>query len=52
MTCTTGRRVARGAHRRALGLPVAIGRDVTCDLRGSSDAYVATNGGRRVRRRF
>ena len=26
VTCTTARRVARGAHRRALGLPVAAGR--------------------------
>jgi len=61
VTCTTARRVARGAHRRALGLPVANGPvrrftwngwRVTGDLRGSSDAYVATKGDRRVRWRF
>jgi hypothetical protein len=59
VTCTTARRVARGAHRRALGLPVAAvrrftwnGWHVTGDLRGSSDAYVATKGDRRVRWRF
>src|SRR5829696_7376316 len=49
VTCTTARRVARGAHRRALGLPVPDGPvrrftwngwRVTGDLRGSSDAYV------------
>jgi hypothetical protein len=51
--------MARGAHRRALGLPVAAvrrftwnGWHVTGDLRGSSDAYVATKGDRRVRWRF
>ena len=53
--------MARGAHRRAVGLPVANGPvrrftwngwRVTGDLRGSSDAYVATKGDRRVRWRF
>ena len=61
VTCTTARRVARGAHRKALGIaqpPDGIRRfswdgwTVTGDLRPSSDIYVATKNGRRVRWRF
>ncbi len=58
VSCTTARRVARGAHRKALGLrPPASGVRrfgwngwrVTGDLRGSSDRYLATRGDKRVR---
>jgi len=61
VSCRTARRVARRAHRRALGLaPSAIGVRtftwkgwrVTGDLRGTSDRYVATKDGDRVRWRF
>jgi hypothetical protein len=61
VSCATARRVARGAHRRALGLtpsPSGIrtftwnGWRVTGDLRPSSDRYVATRRGTRVRWRF
>jgi hypothetical protein len=57
-TCRTARRVARGAHRKALGLtppPSGVRRfrwngwRVTGDLRGSSDSYRAVRGGKRVR---
>ncbi len=60
-TCATARRVARGAHRKALGLtPTASGVrtftwdgwKVTGDLRPSRDTYVATKNGKRVRWRF
>lgn len=60
-TCRTAKRVARGAQRRALGLtPPPSGTRtfswngwrVTGDLRGSSDRYVATKAGKRVRWRF
>jgi len=56
--CATARRVARGAHRRALGItppPDGVrtfswnGWKVTGDLRGDTDAYVAARGDRRVR---
>lgn len=58
VSCRSARRVARGAHRKALGLtPPAsgvrrftwYGWRVTGDIRGSSDRYVATRGGKRVR---
>jgi hypothetical protein len=57
VSCHGARRVARGAHRKALGLPPApsgIRRftwrrwRVVGDLRGASDRYVARRGGRRV----
>jgi hypothetical protein len=60
-TCKTARRVARGAHNKALGLtppPSGIrhfhwhGWSVTGDLRGDHDSYVATRGSKRVRWRF
>ena len=56
--CRTARRVARGAHRKALGLtppPSGVRRftwrgwRVTGDLRGPSDRYVAKRGRERVR---
>ncbi len=61
VSCRTARRVARGAHRKALGTtppPSGVRRltwngwRVTGDLRGSSDRYVATRGNDRVRWRF
>jgi hypothetical protein len=57
VSCATGRRVARGAHRKALGLtppPSGVRRfswngwRVTGDLRGSADRYTARRGARRV----
>lgn len=57
-SCPTARRVARRAHRKALGLtppPSGIRAfrwrqwSVTGDLRGDSDRYVAKSGDRRVR---
>jgi hypothetical protein len=51
--CNTARRVARGAHRRVLGMtPPASGVrrfswngwQITGDLRGNSDRYVAKRG--------
>ena len=60
-SCRGARRVARGAHRKALGLtppPSGIRRfnwrgwRVTGNLRGDSDRYLATRNGRRVRWRF
>lgn len=60
-SCRTARRVARGAHRKALGLtpgPSGVRRfswdgwSVTGDLRGSRDSYLATRRGHRVRWRF
>jgi hypothetical protein len=59
--CRRARRVARGAHRKALGLLPPLsgvrrftwhGWRVTGDLRGSPDRYVARRDGRRVRWRF
>ena len=56
--CATARRVARGAHRKALGItPPASGVRrlrwrgwrVTGDLRGANDRYVARRGTDRVR---
>ena len=61
VSCRRARGVARGAHRKALGLTppprgvrrlVWQGWHVAGDLRGSSDRYVATRGGKRVRWRF
>ena len=58
VSCGTARGVARGAHRKALGLTPTQsgvrrfnwrGWRVTGDLRGPDDRYVATRGGRRVR---
>ena len=59
--CRTARRVAKGAHAKALGLtPPADGIrrftwkgwKVTGNLRPSSDRYLATKGAKRVRWRF
>jgi hypothetical protein len=61
LSCTSARRVASRAHRKALGLTPPSsgvrtfmwdGWRVTGDLRYSSDRYVATRGGRRVSWRF
>ncbi len=61
VSCATARRVARGAHRKALGLtppPSGIRRfswdrwRVRGDLRGVSDRYLAVRGAKRVRWRF
>ncbi len=61
VTCASARGVARGAHRKALGLtppPSGVRRftwngwSVTGDLRGDSDSYYAVKGSRRVRWRF
>jgi hypothetical protein len=61
VSCATARRVAKGAHKKALGLtpsPSGIrtltwdGWKVSGDLRGSHDSYVATKGSKRVRWRF
>jgi hypothetical protein len=61
VSCRRARQVARGAHRKALGITPPMsgvrrfawhGWRVTGDLRGSSDRYVAARGGKRVRWRF
>jgi hypothetical protein len=61
VSCHGARRVARGAHRRALALtppPNGVRRfrwngwRVVGDLRGASDRYLATRGARRVRWTF
>jgi hypothetical protein len=61
VSCRNARRVARGAHRKALGLPLppdGIRRfrwrkwRVTGDLRPSRDIYVAKHNAKRVRWRF
>jgi hypothetical protein len=58
VSCRRARRVARGAHRKALGLTPPTsgvrrftwhGWRVTGDLRGSSDRYLARKDGKRVR---
>jgi hypothetical protein len=58
VSCRGARRVARGAHRKALGLPVPLDGvrrfkwrrwRVTGDLRRPEDHYVARRGARRVR---
>jgi hypothetical protein len=59
--CRTARSVARGAHRKALGITPPVsgirtftwnGWTVRGDLRPASDRYVATRGSTRVRWRF
>ena len=61
VSCATARSVARGAHRKALGLTPPLsgirtltwqGWKVSGDLRPSHDRYVATKGSKRVRWRF
>jgi len=61
VSCRTARSVARGAHRRALGITPPVsgirtftwnGWKVRGDLRPASDRYVATRGSTRVRWRF
>ena len=61
VSCPTARRVARRAHRKALGLPVPPdgirrfrwhGWRVRGDVRPETDRYVARKGERRVRWRF
>ena len=61
VSCRRARRVAKGAHFKALGLtppPSGVRRftwrgwRVIGDLRGSSDRYLATKGAKRVRWRF
>ena len=61
VSCRTARSVARGAHRKALGITPAVsgirtftwnGWTVRGDLRAASDRYVATRGSTRVRWRF
>ncbi|MGZ6709624.1 MAG: hypothetical protein ACXVFN_22115 [Solirubrobacteraceae bacterium] len=61
VSCATAKRVAKGAHKKALGLtppPGGIrsfawdGWKVSGDLRGSHDTYVAAKGSKRVRWRF
>ena len=61
VSCTEARRVARGAHRKALGMtppPSGVKRlewhgwRVAGDLRGDSDSYRATKRGDSVRWRF
>jgi hypothetical protein len=59
--CSTARRVARRAHRKALGVTPSVngvrhlrwnGWRVRGDLRGDHDRYVARKGAKRVRWRF
>jgi hypothetical protein len=61
VSCATARRVARGAHRRALDIGISQGPivrfswdgwHVVGDLRPDVDPYVATRGTKRVRWRF
>lgn len=61
VSCRTARRVAKGAHRKALGITPPRngvrrftwhGWRVKGDLRGRSDSYVARSGAKRVRWRF
>jgi len=61
VSCVHARRVARGAHRKALGLtppPSGVRRfswrgwRVTGDLRGDRDRYAARRGDKRVRWTF
>ena len=58
VSCRTAHRVARGAHRKALGITPPLsgirhltwnGWSVTGDLRGAHDTYVAKRGDKRVR---
>jgi len=59
--CSRARAVARGAHRKALGITPPSsgvrrftwhGWRVTGDLRGNTDSYVASRGIKRVRWKF
>jgi hypothetical protein len=61
VTCRRARQVARGAHRKALGLTPPVsgvrhfrwhGWKVTGDIRGETDRYVAKREGKRVSWRF
>jgi hypothetical protein len=61
VSCHRARQVARGAHRKALGIPPPAGGirrlswhgwDVTGDLRGAPDRYFAKWDGKRVSWRF
>jgi hypothetical protein len=61
VSCATAKRVAKGAHRKALRLtppPSGVRRltwegwKVSGDLRGSRDTYLASKGSKRVRWRF
>jgi hypothetical protein len=61
VSCRTARRIARRAHRKALGLtppPSGVRRftwhgwQVTGNLRGPSDSYVARRAAKQVRWRF
>ena len=61
VSCTTAKRVAKGAHKKALGLTPSAsgirsfsweGWKVSGDLRGDHDKYVASKGSKRVRWRF
>lgn len=61
VTCTRARRVAKGAHRKALGMTPPpsgyrtfywYGWRVFGNLRGDEDRYLATKNGARVRWRF
>lgn len=60
-SCNGARVVAKGAHRKALGITPALnpirrlswgGWSVKGDLRGNSDSYLAVRGSKRVRWRF
>lgn len=60
-SCNGARVVAKGAHRKALGITPALspirrfswgGWNVKGDLRGDSDRYLAVRGSKRVRWRF
>jgi hypothetical protein len=61
VSCTTARKVARGAHRKALGITPSLngirtfswnGWHVKGDLRPAHDTYVAARGSKRVRWTF
>jgi hypothetical protein len=61
VSCATAKRVAKGAHKKVLGLtppPSGVRRftwegwKVSGDLRGSHDTYVTSKGSKRVRWRF
>jgi hypothetical protein len=61
VSCATAKRVAKSAHKKALGLtppPSGVrtltwdGWKVTGDLRRDTDKYVASKGSKRVRWRF
>ena len=61
VSCTTARRVTRGAHRKALKMGTAGGSHrflmwhgwtVTGDLEGDHDKYVARKDDRQIRWRF